>query len=101
VDSSTQFFGAPWDASLVDAEQESDYKMWGEMVGAALLFNKEAGCVQAVQGTYGPEVPSSSTLGLKASASSGTVLRKELQLADGEVFDFVEYKADRWGCCGG
>jgi hypothetical protein len=95
VDSSTQFFGAPWDASFVDAEQESDYKLWGELVGAALLFNKDTGCVQAVQGTYGPEVPSSSLLGLKASSSSSNVLRKELQLAAGEVFDYVEYKAGR------
>jgi hypothetical protein len=96
VDSSTQFFGAPWDASLVDAEQESDYKLWGDLVGAALLYNKETGCVQAVQGTYGPEVPSSSTLGLKAKgSSSGSVLRDELQLEAGEVFDYVEYKAAR------
>jgi hypothetical protein len=95
VDSSTQFFGAPWHASLVDAEQESDYKLWGDLVGAAVLFNKDTGCVQAVQGTYGPQVPSTSTLGLKARGSSGSVLREELQLAAGEVFDYVEYKADR------
>uniref|UniRef100_A0A383V765 Uncharacterized protein n=1 Tax=Tetradesmus obliquus TaxID=3088 RepID=A0A383V765_TETOB len=95
VDSSTQFFGAPWHASLVDAEQESDYKLWGPLAGAGLLYNKEARCVQAVQGTYGPEVPSTATLGLKASgSSSGAVLKKELSLAAGEVFDYVEYKAD-------
>ncbi|KAF6261547.1 hypothetical protein COO60DRAFT_1699748 [Scenedesmus sp. NREL 46B-D3] len=93
VGSSTQFFGAPWDASLVDAEQESDYKLWGELVGAAVLFNQNSGCVQAVQGTYGPQVPATSTLGLQASPGSGTVLREELQLEDGEVFDYVEYKA--------
>jgi hypothetical protein len=93
VDSSTQFFGAPWDASLVDAEQESDYKLWGDLVGAAVLYNKETGCVQAVQGTYGPEVPSTSTLGLKARGSS--VLREELTLEAGEVIDYVEYKAHR------
>ncbi|WIA22525.1 hypothetical protein OEZ86_009517 [Tetradesmus obliquus] len=95
VDSSTQFFGAPWHASLVDAEQESDYKLWGALAGAGLLYNKEARCVQAVQGTYGPEVPSTATLGLQASgSSSGAVLKKELSLAAGEVFDYVEYKAD-------
>eukprot|EP00883_Tetradesmus_obliquus_P002450 jgi/Sobl393_1/1262/SZX77170.1 len=95
VDSSTQFFGAPWDASLVDAGQESDYKLWGALAGAGLLYNKEARCVQSVRGTYGPEVPSAATLGLQSNgSSSGAVLKKELALGAGEVFDYVEYKAD-------